>query len=271
MEMFTQKEILLMILVVSVLLVFIIILTILDIREYKKNKNNSLIEDEKIKKEEIKEEIRETVEVLEIPNEQEIQENVVTTDSNELFPDELMIQDDNEVSEVKPIVSYEEEPIKKEDIAVNVNLDEEIKKIEKTMVNTDTNLEDTITSFEQEQERTAIISLDELLKKSDELYSDNEITQYDDGNEPISIDEVMDLANRNSGIYDDASVPEVMADIVEEKKLYSKKESIPFISSVYGIETNNQLEFENTASYEKLSRVQNKEFMNKLREMKENK
>ena len=81
----------------------------------------------------------------------------------------------------------------------------------------------------------------------------------------------MDLANRNSGIYDDASVPEVMADIVEEKKLYSKKESIPFISSVYGIETNNQLEFENTASYEKLSRVQNKEFMNKLREMKENK
>ena len=149
MEMFTQKEILLMILVVSVLLVFIIILTILDIREYKKNKNNSLIEDEKIKKEEIKEEeIRETVEVLEIPNEQEIQENVVTTDSNELFPDELMIQDDNEVLEVKPIVSYEEEPIKKEDIAVNVNLDEEIKKIEKTMVNTDTNLEDTITSFE---------------------------------------------------------------------------------------------------------------------------
>ena len=38
-----------------------------------------------------------------------------------------------------------------------------------------------------EQEESAIISYNELKKVSDTLYDNNEITQYDEGNEPISI------------------------------------------------------------------------------------
>lgn len=50
------------------------------------------------------------------------------------------------------------------------------------------------TDFEDEQEKNAIISLDELMEKADEIYEKNEETQYiDEGNEPISI---QDLENQ---------------------------------------------------------------------------
>ena len=45
-----------------------------------------------------------------------------------------------------------------------------------------------LTEFERMQEDTAIISLDELMKKAGELYGKNEEIQYqDEGNEPISL------------------------------------------------------------------------------------
>ena len=109
-------------------------------------------------------------------------------------------------------------------------------------------------------------------RRINELYNQNEVVQYDDGNEPISIDEVISMFNK-----EEKSVPEVMQDIVEDnvsekKEAYSHKETTPFISSVYGIEpTSNSLEFENTATYEKLSRVKKNEFMTKLREKYEDK
>jgi hypothetical protein len=59
---------------------------------------------------------------------------------------------------------------------------------------------------------------------------------------------------------------------MEEKVPYSKKETIPFVSSVYGIEKdNNALEFENTATYEKLDRQKYNDFVAQLKEMNENK
>ena len=43
-----------------------------------------------------------------------------------------------------------------------------------------------LTNYEEEQERTAIISMEELYAKSKEMYAANELTQYqDEGNEPI--------------------------------------------------------------------------------------
>ena len=45
-----------------------------------------------------------------------------------------------------------------------------------------------LTNFEIEQEENAIISYNELVKISDDLYEQNEITQYaDEGNEPITL------------------------------------------------------------------------------------
>ena len=277
MEMFSQNELLLMIGVVSVLLICISILTILDIKEYLKNKKVNILEEveEELVPEQVlvqEEKKEDSIEVFEVKDE-EINNNIQEDEMlYEVSEEPIKIE---EVEEEPLITEIGIEPIKKEQLSVQVNevkekinLEEELNKAAEPV----NSLEDTITNFEMEQERTAIISLDELMKKTDDLYNGNEIMQYDDGNEPISIDEVMNRYNESQ----ERIVPEVMESIIEdvpdEKELYSHKQTTPFISSIYGLEPeNNALAFENTATYEKLDRVSNNEFMNKLREMSENK
>ena len=54
-----------------------------------------------------------------------------------------------------------------------------------------------LTKFEEQQEEEAIISMDELMKKSKTLYEQNEITQYEDeGNEPISLKDLESRMNK---------------------------------------------------------------------------
>ena len=128
---------------------------------------------------------------------------------------------------------------------------------------------DPITYYEAEQEENAIISLDELVQKSREMYEANELTQYaDEGNEPISLNELEEQYGREASTFEepfeiDKVVPkeEVMDDLqevappkaVEEAKRFK---SSPIISPVYGIEKtadeNRDIELENTANYEKL-------------------
>lgn len=278
MNMFTQNEILLMIGVVSVLLVCITILTILDIKEYLKNKKG--IKEEVSFGEEFKEkEEPVTPVIVEVQEEKKIPDEVLVSDvkNEDIFLEEMEDEkfdtpvkvakvEDLVIPKVENVI-VEETPKEKKRLTV---LDE-LEEFESNLPNK----KDDITNFEMEQERTAIISLDELMKKSNELYGNNEIVQYDDGDEPISIDEVIKRFNRENDIVEvkeEKEVPEIMQNIVEEKELYSKKESIPFISSVYGIEKkDNALEFENTATYEKLDRQNYNDFVAKLREMNENK
>lgn len=274
MGMFTENEILLMIGVVSVLLILITILTIFDIKDYLKNKKNGFIEEEfePVKEETIKEEVLEPVEMVEVKENEEvlisdIDTNSVTEEylSNTNNDEDIFIEEDEETQEA--LIS-EIEPIKVQvnEIKQEINLQDELNKALNEIPNED----DAIAKFEEEQERTAIISLNELMEKSNELYNNNEYVQYDDGNEPITIDEV--IAKFNKEDVKEVSVPEVMENIVEERvEPYSKKETIPFISSVYGLEKDNQLEFENTATYEKLSRSTSNDFMTRLREINENK
>ncbi len=287
MGMFSQNELLLMIFVVGVLLVFITILTILDIREYLKNKNaklDNLFEDESVM-EEVEPEKLEEVEMVEIAEPKEevveiasIKEEVPETDLFEEFgeetynveekPVEAVIEEEKKA--VEPEISYTD--FVQEEVPTRVNLNEELIKANETMVE-ENEIENHVVSFEEEQERTAIISLDELLKKSDDLYSENEVVQYDDGNEPISIDEVIKMYNKEEK---EVELPEVMETVMEEeetiplkKDIYVKKEDIPFISSIYGIEKN-EMAFENTATYEKLDREKSNEFMRELKEKIEN-
>ena len=278
MNMFTQSEIILMIGVVSVLLICITILTILDIKEYLKEKKGLVKEtidfDDEYKEAEEK---IDPVQVVEVEN------NELTNNFDEVMVNDVDTNNDLFFEEMED-EKFEEKENLQQDIKEAVTLpvvEKKEKKVLETFEGFDEiesnlpNKKDDVTNFEMEQERTAIISLDELMKKSDELYDNNEFVQYDDGNEPISIDEVIKMFNKDK---EDISttvkeVPEVMQDIVNEKKeLYSKKETIPFISSVYGIEKeNNALEFENTATYEKLDRQNYNDFVAKLREMEENK
>lgn len=289
--MFSQNEILLMIFVVSVLLIFIVVLTILDIREYRKNANsdtNHDLSDEAVY-DEIVPKKNDEVTTLEVDDNTVSYEPIEKNANNliDLHEEEYFIEEKNDepiIEEVEnnfePIIEEVEnndnaiESVQvtntKENTSNKVNLYEELTKIEETMVD-ENDVNDKVVSFEEEQERTAIISLNELLEKSDDLYNENELVQYDDGNEPISIDEVINMYNKDEK---DVSVPEVMQEIVYEKEevkkdLYTKKEDIPFISSIYGIEKD-EMSFENTATYEKLDREKSNEFMRELKERIEN-
>ena len=283
---FSQNEILLMIGVVSVLLICITVLTIFDVKEYLKAKKGLII-DEPQDVEYTEEEKK--IEPITVTIEEESPLIMETTEDKE----EVYLEDmDEETFEIKPEIN----PIVEEDEEIYISpaeVKETIKEMPQVEVtepkktldvfeeleeveNSLPNKKDDVTNFEAEQERTAIISLDELMKRSNELYSDNEVVQYDDGNEPISIDEVIKMFKKDNPEevvkVEEKEVPKVFQEVVEARAPYSKKETIPFISSVYGIEKeNNALEFENTATYEKLDRAKYNDFVSQLQEMNENK
>ena len=292
MMIFSQNEIMLMIGVVSVLLFCITILTILDIKDYlkaKKEQNSVLDEPVKVEEKEL-----ETINIMEVEDDDSLTVDSKTDAQNEVYLEEMDEENFESDSIINPIIEEEEMVVpqvvetniepqvsvdeKKDDILQisvdeekrNVDVLEELEEIENSLPNE----KDDVTNFEAEQERTAIISLDELMQKSNELYDGNEVSQYDDGNEPISIDEVIKMFKKDEKIeeIEEKPMPEVLQKAVEAKVPYSKKETIPFISSVYGIEKdNNALEFENTATYEKLDREKYNDFVSQLQEMNENK
>lgn len=287
MSMFSQNEILLMIGVVSVLLICITILTILDIKDYIKAKHGFILEEESLEEETPSLEPI-TVSMVEEKKEEIEEEKEIAIEVNETEePKEVYFEEmEDESFEEKPVIT----PVQEEIVMPREEIKKEKKRLDildelEEIENNLPNKKDDVTNFEMEQERTAIISLDELLKKSEDLYSDNEVVQYDDGNEPISIDEVLKMFKKDDEeevqTIEEKSVPEVFQEVVEEEKvkeqveekeLYSKKETIPFISSIYGIEQDsNALEFENTATYEKLDRQNQNDFITQLREMNENK
>ena len=288
---FSQNEIIIMIGVVSVLLICITILTILDIKEYLKAKKTSVNVEEEVSfgPEYHEESIVETEPVRVVQEETKKEEVYVTTSeetkesNDEIFLEEMEDENFEEEKVTEPLIEEEEEvELPKVEVTVNqeivepvlekkekkeLDIFEELSEIEENLPNN----KDDVTNFEMEQERTAIISLDELMQKSNELYNDNEIVQYDDGDEPISIDEVISRFNREQGKANvEKEVPLVSRVMDSGEEPYSRKETIPFISSVYGIERGDSaLEFENTANYEKMSRQKYNDFMAKLREMDE--
>ena len=154
-----------------------------------------------------------------------------------------------------------------------------------------------LTKFETEQEENAIISLDELIAKGKTITEQNEVTQYqDDGNEPISIQELEERYKREK---EQVEVLEVEEEPKEEKpklsiddflsakekvtplkEAYSEKKSTyhpsPIISPIYGIEEepvrkNTTLELENTTNLQKFDEEIRKtnEFLSKLKELQQ--
>lgn len=146
-----------------------------------------------------------------------------------------------------------------------------------------------LTDYEVEQEENAIISLEELVKKSKDLYEANELTQYsDEGNEPISISDLEAISGREaepitspfeiSTVVGEEEVKDtvVLDDFntikIEKEPEVKRFKNSPFISPIYGIEKQevvNDLELENTANYEKLDQEIKKtnEFLMTLKEL----
>ncbi len=155
-------------------------------------------------------------------------------------------------------------------------LQEEEKQVEDVIENIE------LTDYETEQENNAIISLEELVSKSKEMYAANELTQYaDEGNEPISIKDLEEKVQMKQD--PEYQKPFVIENVVEEKitkeeinEMYDEKlhlddfntvkvepikeevkrfKSSPVISPVFGIEKKENtpmMELENTANYDKL-------------------
>ena len=187
-----------------------------------------------------------------------------------------------------------QEEMKKEELIVIEDEYQEEPVIEKVEVIEDNNIQ--LTSYEEEQEASAIISLEELLSKSKELYEANEVTQYEDeGNEPISLQDLeVKMDKKASSIENEFVIEEVVPDkemtkdeaeilgIDEEEekqnvgdiRIQPKFKSSPIISPIFGIEginnkEVNELELENTANYEKLDQEIKKtnEFLMTLKEL----
>lgn len=96
------------------------------------------------------------------------------------------------------------------------------------------------TEFEDEQEKNAIISMDELMSKADTLYVKNEETQYkDEGNEPISLQDLEEQYRKQKEMMETIEIEEVgseqsqeLIDTIEELEIIEVNEEKPLYEGV---------------------------------------
>ena len=151
------------------------------------------------------------------------------------------------------------------------------------------NEDEQLTMFEKEQEENAIISLDELMSKANDIYTSNEVVQYEDeGNEPISLDDLrarweqekakiskMEESNKEEVVEIKPEEQEIKKVVFPTMERISKFENSPIISPVKKKKktedsiNSNELQLENTADYEKFDEEIRKtnEFIATLKEL----
>ena len=245
----------------------------------------------KVEAEEHKEEIENTISVEENPT--------VTTITAEEEVLEVQPEVIEPVKETEELTYTSIEPTKQEAQAELRRLTEELEAASSCQ---EENI--TLTSFEEEQERDAIISLEELIKRSKEMYESNEISQYDDENIPISLSDLerqIQETLQGTEFLDTPTEPVlietptiepikeeqeqlVLEDLntveINEKPISNAYKTevfkiSPVISPIYGIEktrNSNDMELENTANYEKLDAEIKKtnEFLAMIKDLQKN-
>lgn len=248
-------------------------------------------EQAKVELEEHKEEIENTISVEENPT--------VTTITAEEEVLEVQPEVIEPVKETEELTYTSIEPTKQEAQAELRRLTEELEAASSSQEE-----KITLTSFEEEQERDAIISLEELIKRSKEMYESNEISQYDDENIPISLSDLerqIQETLQETEILDTPTEPVlietptiepikeeqeqlVLEDLntveINEKPISNAYKTevfkiSPVISPIYGIEktrNSNDMELENTANYEKLDAEIKKtnEFLATIKDLQKN-
>lgn len=248
-------------------------------------------EQAKVELEEHKEEIENTISVEENPT--------VTTITAEEEVLEVQPEVIEPVKETEELTYTSIEPTKQEAQAELRRLTEELEAASSSQEE-----KITLTSFEEEQERDAIISLEELIKRSKEMYESNEISQYDDENIPISLSDLerqIQETLQETEILDTPAEPVlietptiepikeeqeqlVLEDLntveINEKPISNAYKTevfkiSPVISPIYGIEktrNSNDMELENTANYEKLDAEIKKtnEFLATIKDLQKN-
>ena len=302
------------------LFILIIVLTaIVTIMDFinKKNNNDSKSEDEFIDAETYNGKISMDNLVLNFEETSKQEDPVVVyeqeqKDSNQTITEIKYVEDDEELEKTKAKIELQnlkEELIKAElekesnapvyigDTEENIDTIEtkleEVKPVQQENVDFTKNKLD---EFEQAQEENAIISLEQFNKISDKIYDNNEISQNqykDEGNEPISIQELERLYNtkelkvitepvQSEQLVEPIKAVEVINLSGEKISLHdkfiqtdTKFKNSPIISPVFGIDVQekiNAIELENTANLGKLDEEIRKtnEFLSALRELRKN-
>ena len=233
-----------------------------------------------------------------------VKENPVNTNDsimlNDKFEEKVEVVEPTVITPVESpkneeeVIKYKDEVYTESEAKAELErITEELKKLENE--DKEENIE--LTKFETEQEENAIISLDELIAKGKTITEQNEVREYqDDGNEPISIQE---LEERYRKEKEQVEVLEVEEEPKTEKpklsiddflsakekvpsinEAYTEKKSTyhpsPIISPIYGIEEepvrkNTTLELENTTNLQKFDEEIRKtnEFLSKLKELQQ--
>lgn len=313
-EFLTSKEIIVVYIVFAIACFLCFIIYLIDRNYYKRKRKQNTKELNKLV-EAIEAEIGEVpVETQEIIENKPVLSTIEKTKEIEKVEDPVIIEslvvpereetvediilNNMPAEEEKELLYTDIEPNQTEAQQELLKLTKELEKAEAETKNID------LTAYEEEQEENAIISLDELLKKSKEMYAANEITQYEDeGNEPISIEDLelrMQEVKKASAIEEPVIIEEIIESEseniepirqqmvlddfnsikIEDKPTMAyqttkKFQSSPVISPIYGIErkeSSTDIELENTANYEKLDEEIKKtnEFLMTLRELQKN-
>ncbi len=256
-NLFTEKELIIMLSVVCFLLLIVIILTISELLNRKKE---IILEEEQEELSSIQKE-----EMIEMTT--QVQEEVLENNNIEIQEVEEVVTDEEiEALDLEP-------PMIKKIETVETNLDNkekalvELAKIEDTLEH-QISLEDTLTNLETIEEENAIISYQELLENTNELTT----VMEDDGDEPITLDEVFKLFNGNND--DGIVINESLEALPLEEAYQGEFNSSPYLSPINGVEGENlaDIQLENTANLEKLDKEIRKtnQFLNILNELKKN-
>lgn len=272
-SLFTQRELMIMELILGSLILIILILIISE--KFGNKESVDILEEddtslekpvEKIETENIKIEKIETENIIETKKEEveEIKQEVKPLEINELAVkqdeiEELIIDDEPIIKKIESPEVLSIEPVEKAKM--------ELLKAEEEIVN-QPSLEDTLTNLETIEEENAIISYQELLENTNDLT----MALEDDGDEPITLDEVFKLFNgsNDNGIV----INEALEAIPIEDAYHGEFNSTPYLSPINGVESESlaEIQLENTANLEKLDKEIRKtnQFLNILNELKKN-
>jgi len=277
MNLFTEKELIIMGGIVLGLLVLTFIWVIIEIVLRRKEREflaNLLEEDLSETKKFLKfqeEEIEENENVLEIDNQEDL---TVEVEPLEIQKEEKevtqVVKEEIEslIMEVEPVVNVVKiETLEESEMDKQQKAQIELLKLEEELEQ-NFSLEDTITNLEAIEEENAIISYQELLENTGEL----DKVLMDDGDEPITINEVFNLFNQDQE-EKEMEIEKVTALPLNEA-YQGDFEATPYVSPINGLEFESlsEIQLENTANLEKLDKEIRKtnEFLNILNELKKN-
>ena len=167
-----------------------------------------------VKVEEVKQDVVEEEFIEQLEDEElepiSIEEIVLETMEEEPVVEEVKVEEELTYTSIEPNRQQAQEEL--------MRLTLELEKAEQEQKNID------LTAYEEEQEENAIISLDELVAKSKEMYEANEITQYaDEGNEPISLE---DLEKRMNKVQEEVAAIESIEEPISVTEITSYDEPV---------------------------------------------